>query len=317
VLTADITPDARERALSGGARDFLVKPFDVMEVLLRVYNLLQTRRLHRRQREARERAEALAAENARLFEQARQATQARDRMLSVVAHDLRNPLALVAMNAEMSLELLPPDAGEYHRETLGVICQASGRMQRLIEDLLEVSRIENGGFSLELAEHGVAALLAEAERTLRPIAEAHGIGLGVEAAAGLPTLRADGARLLQVLDNLVGNAIKFTPRGGQVRVRCAAADGGWVRFEVADTGAGIAASALPHLFDAFWQAHETDRRGVGLGLWIARSIVEAHGGRIEVHSVEGQGTTFAFLLPARPPAAAAAAADPQAIALPA
>jgi signal transduction histidine kinase len=316
VLTADITPEAKERALSGGARDFLTKPFDAVEVLLRVRNLLQTRLLHRTQRAARERAEALAAENARLFAGAQQATRARDRMLSVVAHDLRNPLALVAMHAEMMLELLPPDADRYQREALEVMCQATDRMQRLIEDLLEVSRFEQGTFSLQLAEHPVEELFAEAEQLLRPAAEAGGIDLRFAAAAGLPPLRVDGARVIQVISNLIGNAIKFTPEAGRVSVACDAA-GEYLEVSVVDTGPGIPVDELPHIFGAFWQADDADRRGVGLGLWIARSIVEAHGGRIRVDSREGQGTRFGFTLPhATSAATPRAAGDSRTVAVP-
>jgi signal transduction histidine kinase len=296
ILTADVTPEAKERALSGGARDFLTKPFDGVEVLLRVHNLLETRILHRRQRDARERAEALAAENARLFAEAQQATQARDRMLSVVAHDLRNPLALVAMNAEMMLELLPPDSNAYQRETLEVICQASGRMQRLTEDLLDVSRIEHDSFTLELDDHSVAEIFAEAEHLLRPVAESRRISLHFSAPEALPPLRMDGARVIQVLSNLVGNALKFTPEGGQVSV-AGSLSGEELSISVRDTGPGIPVEQLPHIFGAFWQAHDDDRRGVGLGLWIAQTIIAAHGGRIWADSQPGQGTTFHFTLP--------------------
>jgi signal transduction histidine kinase len=317
VLTADITPEAKERALSGGARDFLTKPLDAVEVLLRVHNLLEARLLHRHQREARERAEALAAENARLFAEARQATQARDRMLSVVAHDLRNPLAVVAMNAEMMLELMEPDADPHHRETVEVIRQASARMQRLTDDLLDVSRVENGSFALQPAENLVRSLFRESERLHRPAAEAQGIEMVFDDAAGLPPVRVDGARVIQVLGNLLGNALKFTPAGGRVRVSAVTA-GEQVEVSVDDTGPGIPPDQLSQLFDAFWQGHDGDRRGVGLGLWIARSIVEAHGGKLRVDSRPGEGTTFTFTLPrAAIGASAATTPDPGTVAVPA
>jgi signal transduction histidine kinase len=299
VLTADATAAAKERGLSGGARDFLTKPFDLTEVLLRVHNLLETRMLHRSQREARERAEALAAENARLFAEAREATRARDRMLSVVAHDLRNPLALVAMNAEMLAETLPPRADPYQKETIHIVQQAAERMQRLVEDLLDVSRIEHGTFALRRSAIAPAALLAEAERMLRPLAAAHGVTLEFAAPGSPPAIEADGERLLQVLSNLIGNAVKFTPSGGRVRVLAGAAGGG-LQVSVADTGPGIPAEQLPHVFGAFRQAHAGDHRGVGLGLWIAQSIVAAHGGTLWVDSREGEGSTFHFTVPAAP-----------------
>jgi signal transduction histidine kinase len=304
ILTADVTPEAKERALASGARDFLTKPFDIVEVLLRVHNLLETRVLHEHQCAERRRAEALAAENARLFAEAQQATLARDRMLSVVAHDLRNPLALVAMHAEMLCELLSPRADAYQREMADSIQQATVRMQRLVEDLLDVSRIEHGSFALVLGEVDLAELMDETSHLLRPTADAHGVALEFGVAGMPPRVAADGARLLQVLANLVGNAVKFTPAGGRVVVRCEE-NGVELRFSVSDTGPGISAEQLPHLFDAFWQAQHSDRRGVGLGLWIARSLVEAHGGRIWVESGEGRGTTFHFTVPRAAPVAAA------------
>lgn len=299
VLTADVTPQAKERALSGGARDFLTKPFDAGEVSLRVRNLLQTRLLQRQQREAREAAEAMAAENALLFAQAQDATRARERMLSVVAHDLRNPLAVVTMYVEMLLSMLPPGEDPYRRDALASIFDSTQRMQQLIEDLLDSARVQEGTFALDREEQPVGRLLEEAERMLRPLAEASAIELTFRA-DGVPLAQAvslDGARLLQVISNLVGNALKFTPEGGRVTVSWALAEGE-LRVSVADTGPGIAAEQLPHLFGAFWQAGEADRRGLGLGLWISRAIVEAHGGRIWVDSREGEGAVFHFTLPA-------------------
>jgi signal transduction histidine kinase len=142
------------------------------------------------------------------------------------------------------------------------------------------------------------ALLAEAERALRPLAEAHRVTLEFRAGAdaSAPWVSVDGARVLQVLSNLVGNAIKFTPEGRAVRVTWEVDDGA-LSFAVADEGPGIPADQLPHVFGAMWQAREGDRRGVGLGLWIARAIVDAHEGRIWVESREGEGAVFRVELP--------------------
>jgi signal transduction histidine kinase/DNA-binding response OmpR family regulator len=464
VLTADINPQARERALSGGARDFLTKPFDVLEVLLRVRNLLETRVLYLRQREAREAAErserrsaflaeasrvlassfdtsttlaqlarlavpeladlcvvdvldadgtyaqaaaahvdpekegmiqamaprqpgrshpftglyatgdavllsevpesllaevaggarmrelvgaigpqsamvvplrvgdlpiggltlvaaesgrrytdddlelaaelarraALAVENARLFAQAQSAIHARDEMLAVVAHDLRNPVSTIVLGTDLLLDVTPDDAAHaFTRRHLATVKRSAVRMNRLIQDLLEVSRMVGGKLALSPQDEEMRLLMTEASAMLRPLAEARGIAFHLRTSPELPRLRMDGARVMQVVSNLVGNAVKFTPEGGSVTLG-AEWEGSEVHFSVADTGAGIPPEHLPHVFGRFWQANDADRRGLGLGLAIARGIVEAHGGRIWVESEVGEGSTFHFTLPAPP-----------------
>jgi len=444
VLTADVTTDARDRALSRGARDFLTKPFDAVEVLLRVRNLLETRLLHQGQARARARAEmaevrarllsdaskllstsldsetgiaqvsrllvprfassahfllteaegyrvaassrnsdeakrlesaletegetvaaalagdspatlrlddgdafltplqangqtfgalitthagasdqqevadvdtlrdlagraALALQNACLFADAQMASRARERMLSVVAHDLRNPLAVIAMYAEMLLDLLPGDSADdgddYAAEALTSIHRSARRMQEQIESLLDISRLQQGRFVVSPSPHCVTDLFHEAAMLLQPLAAAKAVGLQIERVgdATVDTAVLDGGRIHQVLSNLVGNAVKFSPEGTcvVVRWRVAASE---LTVSVEDCGPGIPADLLPHIFGAFWQANLTDRRGVGLGLWIARAIVDGHGGRIWVDSIEGKGATFHFAIPTAPPA---------------
>ncbi len=461
VLTADVTVGARDRALSQGARDFVTKPFDAVEVLLRVSNLLETRRLHQAQRAARRRAEgaerhasllaeasrllavsldsetglaqvarllvpefattarfvisggegderrvvaaatgpgavgdpdgadagadaysaeaaavtavlatgqarrltgpggevlvaplrsvsrvlgalvvtsperggefeeaaartivdlagraALAVENAFLFADAQMATRARERMLSVVAHDLRNPLAVIGMYSEMLIDLLPdegeaagdgggsedgsPPAGRdgYAAEALNSIYRSVQRMQEQIEGLLDVSRLQEGRFMLDRSPCHANDLFGEAEMLLRPLAASRGITLDVCARGHPPRdpLLVDSGRFHQLLSNLVGNAVKFSPDGGRVTIAWELVDGA-LRVSVEDTGPGIEREQLPHLFSAFWQAGEGDRRGLGLGLWIARAIVEGHGGRIWADTAEGGGAVFHFALP--------------------
>jgi signal transduction histidine kinase/DNA-binding response OmpR family regulator len=473
VLTADVTAGARERALSGGARDFITKPLDVLEVLLRVRNLLETRELYLRQRQAREAAEqgerraaflaeasrvlassfdtsttlaqlarlavpeladlcvvdvldadgayqqagaahvdpakegliravepcaparphpitrlyaagepvlladipdeimaeiaggtrmrelagmigarsamvvplragdrpiggitliaaesgrrygaedlalatelahraALAVENARLFAHAQSAIRARDEMLAVVAHDLRNPVSTIVLGADLLLETTPDDATRaFERRHLETVKRAGMRMNRLIQDLLEVSRVVGGRLSLAPQEEEARLLMTEASAMLRPLAQARGLAFHVRGDDDLPRLRMDAPRVMQVISNLVGNAVKFTPEGGSVTLG-AAWDGRELHVSVADTGAGISTEQLPHVFGRFWQADDADQRGLGLGLAIARGIVEAHGGRIWVQSEPGEGSTFHFTLPApRPDAVRAAAA---------
>jgi PAS domain S-box-containing protein len=245
---------------------------------------------------------ALSIDNARLYQEARRAAQMRDEVLGVVAHDLRTPLGGILLHAEkLRRRGAPP--GRSSSQAAGAILRAVERMDHLIQDLLDVARLDAGRLELEPARVPVQDLLAEAVDAERALAAAAGVELRVEAAAELPDVWAERERLLQVFMNVIGNALKFTPRGGQVVVS-AAADEEAVRFCVRDTGAGLAADDLPLLFDRFWQARRADRRGVGLGLPIAKGIVEAHRGRIWAESALGQGSTFHFTIPT---AAAAAA----------
>jgi signal transduction histidine kinase len=238
---------------------------------------------------------ALAVENARLFHEAQRATRARDEMLGVVAHDLRNPLNTIVMGASTILELLP-ETSPLLRNHAQIVRRAADRMNRLIQDLLDVKRVEAGRLVVDPRPVTVALLVDEALEMLRPLAAAASLELLTDVAPDLPRVRADSGRMLQVFSNLVGNAIKFTPPGGRITIGVTRIDPE-VRLEIADTGPGIPAEQLPHVFGQFWQGHRGDRRGIGLGLAIAKGIVEAHGGRIWVESQIGEGSRFYFTLP--------------------
>jgi signal transduction histidine kinase len=238
---------------------------------------------------------SLAVENARLFEAAGAATRARDQMLGIVAHDLRNPLGTIRMAADLLGEVL--DASSPAHKQVAMVTRAVDRMNRLIGDLLDVKRLENGRLSVELRRGSAIAMITESVEMLRVVAAASGLELVLEAPAGLPDVSLDANRIQQVLSNLVGNAIKFTPKGGRITLR-GAMDGDQVRVSVTDTGSGIPPAQVPHIFDQFWQGSKTDKRGIGLGLSIARGIVEAHGGRIWAQSALGVGTSFHFTLAA-------------------
>ena len=184
------------------------------------------------------------------------------------------------------------------RDRVVGIRDAVTQMQRLRQDLLDVASIEAGRLSVEPEPHDPATLLAEAREMFGPVAAEHGVELVLRPAEPLPAVRVDRSRMLQVLGNLIGNAVKFTPREGRITLAAAvAADG--VCLSVSDTGTGIPAEHLPHVFDRFWKVREGNRHGAGLGLAIARGIVEAHGGEIRVESTPGVGTTFSLTLPAR------------------
>ena len=237
---------------------------------------------------------ALAVENARLYQAAEQATHARDQMLGIVAHDLRNPLGTIVMASGLLNETI--DASSAAHRQVAIMRRAADRMNRLIGDLLDVKRLENGRLTVERQPVPLSDLLSEAAESLRGAVESANLELVLDASADLPHVLADTNRMQQVLSNLIGNAVKFTPKGGRITLRGERALGG-TRVSVADTGTGMSADQLPKVFDQFWQGSRTDRRGIGLGLAIAKGVVEAHEGQIWVESAVGKGTTFFFTLP--------------------
>jgi two-component system, sensor histidine kinase and response regulator len=224
-------------------------------------------------------------------QRAEAATRARDEVLATVSHDLKNPVGTIFTSASLLLDMpLPPEAQQRQVE---IIRRTAGRMDRLIMDLLDVSRMEAGGFSVDPHPENLASIVAEARELFVAMAEAKRIELATELPDRDVSVHADRGRVLQVLSNLIGNAIKFTPEGGTVTVAAKPEDG-YARFNVTDTGVGIAQEDVPHIFDRFW--HSGQGGGSGLGLAIAQGIVEAHEGRIWVESGP-QGTRFQFTLP--------------------
>jgi signal transduction histidine kinase len=176
-------------------------------------------------------------------------------------------------------------------------------MNRLIQDILDVTRLEGGHLSVERARVPAGQLVLDSVEAQAPLAASASLSLEHDLGPGVSDVWADRERVLQVFENLIGNAVKFTNAGGRITAGAALRDGE-VLFWVEDTGAGIAAEEMPHVFDRFWQAQKTRRGGAGLGLQIVKGIVEAHGGRIWLESKAGVGTTFYFTLPpAEAPAA--------------
>jgi PAS domain S-box-containing protein len=243
---------------------------------------------------------ALAVDNTLLFQQAQQATRMRDEVLGIVAHDLRNPLNAIMLMAHELREQHPGSEGSLKEEgqeegsAAGFILRAADRMNRLIQDLLEVSRIESGMLTVTLSSVAPETLISDILKQVKPLASAH--RLHVSPPGPLPAIRGDRDRLQQVLMNLLSNALKFTPPGGEISLG-AEAQAGNVRFWVRDTGPGISPEHLGHVFDRYWQGDKRDRRGAGLGLAICKGLVEAHGGRIWAESQLGRGSIFSFSLP--------------------
>jgi PAS domain S-box-containing protein len=240
---------------------------------------------------------ALAIDNARLHEQVTLGLRARDDMIGIVSHDLRNPVNAVKMLAGAILGAernsgLPLDVVEHST----IIRQAAEQMDSLIRDLLDVTRIEAGRLNVETVPTDVTELLNDALGTLSPVATGKSIELRLSAEDQLPMVAADRERIRQALSNLIGNSVKFSPAGSVIDLRAEMTDD-HVTVSVSDQGPGMNEEQLSHAFDRFWQSRRTDREGAGLGLTITRGIVEAHGGRIWAESKVGEGSTFRFTHP--------------------
>ena len=227
------------------------------------------------------------------------AVHSRDEVLSVVAHDLQNPLNVISIAANTLQQRLPDSSA---RRPIERIIRAAQRADRLIRDLLEINAIETGRFSIERQRVEPADLILSALESQQSLAAEASVIIASDLSPELPPIEGDEERLLEVLENLVGNAVKFTGPGGSITVG-AARQGDTIRLSVKDNGSGIKTEELPHIFDRFWQAKKAERRGTGLGLTICKGIVEAHGGRIWAESRLGEGTTVSFTLPALAPKA--------------
>jgi signal transduction histidine kinase len=299
VLTADITSAAKQRALSLGAHDFLTKPFDHIELLLRLRNLLQTRFLHLRLRHQNALLE-------RLYEESRAALAARNELLSTITHDLGQPLTSIRVLAQM-LERQAArgetTTAERLAEGLAGIVAATGTMWAMVGELLDLARLD-AGQPLELAWQRVDLV-----KLVRDVAAMHAWGsvrhqITIQAETPELPIELDPARISRVIGNLLSNAIKFSPAGGAITVTVAReprehGEGTWAVVRVHDQGVGIPAADLPRVFERFHRGSNVTGRiaGTGLGLASARQIVEQHGGRMTVTSEEGCGSTFTVRLP--------------------
>ena len=240
---------------------------------------------------------AFAMDNATLYRTAQRATVARDEILGAVSHDLRNPLAAIklcanALNSDM--------VDTSKRELIGTIIESADMMNRMIQDLLDVSTIESGHLRVDPSSQQLSPLLQQVLDMTRAAATERRLDIRTTLPRSLPDLVVDPTRLVQVLANLVSNAVKFTEPGGSVTIS-AQRDEDMMVVAVRDTGVGIPVDHLPHIFDRHWHSRKSARTaGTGLGLAIARGIVEAHGGRIQVESTEGKGSTFSFTIPVAP-----------------
>jgi signal transduction histidine kinase len=297
LLSARAGEEATIEGLETGADDYLVKPFTARELVARVGAQLRVSQLRR---DALGVERAHAAQTELLLAAANRATRSREEVLAVVSHDLRSPLATISTAAEVIERALGAgDLGSRVQRSLGAIRRSVDRMDRLVRDLLDLASVDSGSLALELAPRAAEEIAREVRSTFDAPARDKGVALAVDVAPGLPPVSCDKDRIAQALGNLVANAIKFTPAGGAVHIRVALDDGG-IRFLVEDTGQGIDPAAQAHLFDRYWHTAQPRREGHGLGLSIAKGIVEGHGGRIQVTSAPGQGSTFSIWLALEP-----------------
>jgi signal transduction histidine kinase len=272
----------RERALSGSIATLALGIFgSVLGAALFGRHLA---RLYQRESQALERAQ--------------RATAAREELLAVVAHDLRSPLSAIGLRASQLRSRTGAEKASLHGEAIARVVASA---DRLLRTLLDLASIDAGRFSIDRGECEAATVLGQVVDVFSGLATSQGVALDCDPQALAVSLRGDRERLFQVFSNLVGNALKYAPRRSVVLVKGTRAGDG-VHFYVADEGPGIAAADLPFIFDRFWTDRTGGSKGTGLGLHIARRIVDAYGGRIWAESEPGLGTTVHFTVPAAEPA---------------
>jgi signal transduction histidine kinase len=297
-------PDAidRERAESLGSTSVLLVPLRAGGRALGALHLVRTRSAAAHHADELSVAEqyaglaALALENARLYQESRQAVRERDDMLAVVSHDLRNPVNAIVLLAGALLDGNSDERLLLDRDDVEGIRTAARQSNELIQDLQDMTRISAGRLRVERRRVPIAEVVNESADIFEPVMQHAGLTFTRDIPSHAPSLQADPGRIHQVLSNLLGNAARLTPRGGAValflELQATA-----VRISIRDTGPGIAPEDIPRLFERYWQAPRLLRAGSGLGLYIARGIVEAHRGEIGAISEEGKGSEFWFTLP--------------------
>jgi signal transduction histidine kinase len=247
---------------------------------------------------------AMAIDNARLYEQAQRAVRSRDEMLAIVSHDLRTPLSAIMMGTAVQVATAPATGdGIGVRQRAEVVQRAAQHMCRLINDLTDITHIDAGRLAVERSAHDAEALLREVAESLKPAATERGSRLDYQVVGTLTRVTCDRDRIVQVLSNLVSNAIKVGSPSITLRAEAHSTE---IVFAVCDTGPGISQDDVAHIFDRYWRGRTASYKGTGLGLAISKGIIDAHGGRCWVASQVGVGTTFSFALPHMPSADGAA-----------
>ena len=289
-ITAKGTPQDLTRGLAVGANDYIVKPFNVEVLAARIETQLRTKRLMDRVDKQNEELEIL---NARIKE-----------FLSMASHDLRTPASVIKLAANTMLEKVAGPLTEMQQSLLEKLCYQTDFMTHLLNDLLNLAHIESGKIVLRKTPEDLNALLKINLSSLSLLAQDKTIALALEPDPALPSVPVDKSRFMEIVDNIVSNAIKFTAAGGKITVKTAqcngSRDGKWVEISITDTGMGMSPEDLELLFQAFRSAGTKAMRGeksTGLGLTIAKKLTEMHQGKLEVSSEVGVGTTFVIKLP--------------------
>jgi two-component system sensor histidine kinase/response regulator len=292
VTATDVTVPRVLTAYASGAVDFIQKPLQPDILRSKVFVFAE---LHR----AKQRLVVEIEERRRLQD----ALTARDELLAIVSHDLRNPLNAVLLGAHQIESAAEDHEWARVRKAAGGIAKAVDRMSRLVGDLLDLATLDAGKpLAMNVGQHDLAELVLEISELLEPLAQSNQITLKTDISVATCVL-CDRDRVQQVLSNLISNAIEFTRSRGAINVAASGRDGEVV-VSVRDTGVGIREDHVPRIFDAYWRADSERKSGAGLGLSIARAIVEAHGGRLWVETEAGRGSSFYFTLRAANAAAA-------------
>jgi signal transduction histidine kinase len=306
VLVQTAQPEHKVRALKCGAKDFISKPFDLVEVLLRVRNLLEVRLLHRAAEQRAQQAQVRS-------EHSESANLAKSQFLANMSHELRTPLNAIIGFSELLADQTFGPLNERQLKYSNNILHSGRHLLQLINDILDLAKVEAGNLELTRKSFDVAVALSEVRNIVKTMAYKKNISLDLQPSAGVPSLFACEAKFKQVMYNLLSNAIKFTPEGGKVSVTAdlqtaagaeAAPVEDCLRVVVTDTGIGIAAKDHERVFQEFEQVDSSygrEQQGTGLGLALTKKLVEMHGGRVWVESagIEGGGSAFTFLIPIR------------------
>lgn len=221
----------------------------------------------------------------------------REEFVAIVSHDLRNPIGAILSSVEMlSEDLSKFGIGDDIKQCVEIINRSAQTSLRLISDILDMERITEGKIQLQVAQHRLDEVIRESVESYLHVASAKRITLEALPSSLAGTIQFDRDRIAQILSNIIGNALKFTPEGGSIAVKTEESKTE-IKVSVSDTGAGIPETQKNRIFDRFAQLHDKDRRGLGLGLYISKTLVESHGGKLWVVSVPGKGSTFFFTLP--------------------